>query len=48
MSRLMHFVTWQVTSKELRELADHLEETPIISFQIAKNVELTLKLKKQK
>ena len=45
MSRIMHFVTWEVTSKELKELANHLEETPIISLEIAKNVELTLKRK---
>lgn len=45
---LKHFVTWDVTIEELKEIAEHLKECPIISIPLTDDVELTIRLKELK
>lgn len=45
---LKHFVRWDTTPKELRNLAENLQETPTIAIEIAEDVELLIKNKEFK
>ena len=45
---LKHFVTWDVTIKELRELATELEKCPVVSIPIDSDVELIFRRKEAK
>lgn len=42
MSTITHFIKWKTTPKKLRELADSLEEHPVIGIQLSKGLELII------
>ena len=43
---LKHFVTWEVSIKELREIVEQLRENSVLSLAIGEDVELIIKRKK--
>ena len=45
MNKLRHFVTWEITREDLKEIVRVVEEDVVVSFPINDDVELVLRKK---